>query len=89
MARGERPERPANGLELGLNDDIWELAQNCWDQDPNKRPNVTSVLERLKQMLETRQSVSPMEPPTDGVVVLNSTPSFISKRLKFQALACV
>ena len=33
---GERPSRPTHPA---LTDELWMLAQRCWDQDTRRRPN--------------------------------------------------
>ncbi|KAF9791978.1 kinase-like domain-containing protein, partial [Thelephora terrestris] len=38
--RGERPERPAH---TGLTDKLWELIEQCWHEDPAKRPKMSWV----------------------------------------------
>jgi hypothetical protein len=43
VARGGKPERPQEGFAIP--DDLWNLAEQCWAQDPNKRPSV-NVLRR-------------------------------------------
>ena len=52
--QGERPKKPegADALEMakrGLDDNLWQLLEECWDQNPKKRPNIHQVLERLPQ----------------------------------------
>ena len=50
--QGERPLRPS-GLEAdvivkrGLDDNLWQLLTECWDQQPQKRPKIQEVLRRL------------------------------------------
>lgn len=41
---GERPPRPTH---LALTDRLWSLLQQCWDQDPRLRPNISEVLRIL------------------------------------------
>ena len=41
---GERPSRPMNFDVLGLSEELWALAQQCWDRDPSNRPGITDVL---------------------------------------------
>jgi hypothetical protein len=36
-------------VERGLNDETWELMNRCWDHDPNKRPDIGTVLKELKR----------------------------------------
>jgi len=41
---GKRPSRPPNREILGLSDDVWTLAEKCWDRDPSIRPHVADIL---------------------------------------------
>ena len=38
---GKRPERPAHS---SLTDDLWDLNQRCWDQEPLLRPIIAEVV---------------------------------------------
>jgi len=42
---GNRPERPS---DPNLTDDLWDLTEHCWDQDPHRRPEVSEVVLRLR-----------------------------------------
>jgi len=42
--RGERPSRPADAVQLGLVDEIWELLEDCWQTERTRRPSVKDVL---------------------------------------------
>jgi len=44
VVSGKRPSRPPNREILGLSDDVWTLAEKCWDRDPSVRPYVTDIL---------------------------------------------
>jgi hypothetical protein len=47
---GERPSLPADDLSRrrGLSAEMEDLIQDCWTQDPTKRPSADIVVERLK-----------------------------------------
>ena len=45
---GRRPARPTNPT---LTDDLWELLQRCWSQDPYKRPRMLGVLLALNSSI--------------------------------------
>jgi len=45
VSNGERPRRP--NQKHGLSDLTWTLVQMCWHQEPEKRPSITSVLEKM------------------------------------------
>ena len=49
IPRGDRPNRPKD-----INDVVWGLLTACWDQDPQKRPNIGNVVEKLKIPDESR-----------------------------------
>ncbi|KAF9645430.1 kinase-like protein [Thelephora ganbajun] len=44
IIRGERPPRPAHPA---FTDNLWALTQQCWDEDPNLRPDIQGVLQTL------------------------------------------
>ena len=43
VLRGERPEIPT-----GIDDVVYEVIQDCWLDDPDKRPTAAELAERLK-----------------------------------------
>ena len=45
ITRGERPPRPTH---TNFTDELWELTQRCWDRDPRSRPEVSELLEVLR-----------------------------------------
>jgi len=51
MQSGERPRRPTNPdvIDNGLDDNMWELLQHCWDKDPALRPSIQEVLQVLPE----------------------------------------
>ena len=44
VMNGIRPSRPTHRQ---FTDDLWELMQRSWDQDPESRPEVSLILEAL------------------------------------------
>ncbi|KAJ7914680.1 kinase-like domain-containing protein, partial [Mycena leptocephala] len=42
VTAGARPSRP----EI-ISDGLWSLLQDCWKEDPNKRPKMTEIIRRL------------------------------------------
>ena len=42
---GNRPERPTHP---NLTDDIWNLTEQCWDRDPQRRPDISEIISRLQ-----------------------------------------
>ena len=57
ISRGGRPEMPDNAQAVGLTDEIWNLIESCWQQNPEKRPTMEEV---------TRRSRKPVENDDDG-----------------------
>jgi hypothetical protein len=55
---GEQPPRP-QGLELGLDDEVWKQIQECWSLQPKGRPtigDVQSFLEPLYQKWSPKEN---------------------------------
>jgi Protein tyrosine and serine/threonine kinase len=50
LQTGERPSLPADYLSRrrGLSDEMEDLIQDCWTQDPTQRPSADKVVEQLK-----------------------------------------
>jgi hypothetical protein len=49
VGKGDRPVRPKNpDCLLEPTDDIWMLIQDCWQQEPDARPNMISVYKRIQ-----------------------------------------
>jgi len=57
---GERPERPKGEEGAWFTDDAWETLEQCWSHQPERRPNVEAVLERLEQVSAAWHPPSPM-----------------------------
>lgn len=47
-ARPPRPPEPAGNR--GLSDEVWSLMQDCWAVRPNERPNMTTVVARVREI---------------------------------------
>lgn len=49
VSLGERPLRPtdADCVRRGLDDDMWSLLQECWVKEPERRPTVDAILDRI------------------------------------------
>ncbi|KAF8305017.1 kinase-like protein [Clavulina sp. PMI_390] len=49
--KGKRPEEPTKGVSITpqLKRHLWDLINEMWDQQPNKRPSSNSVVARLKK----------------------------------------
>ena len=47
VQKGDRPERPSSELP----EKIWLLVERCWDQDPDKRPNINDITTEVRLTL--------------------------------------
>lgn len=52
MSRGERPPKPAGGEAIGLAPALWKLTEECWHQNPDKRPDIANVLRRFQAIVD-------------------------------------
>jgi len=48
---GKRPPRPAH---RDLTDDLWEMVERCWNEDPQHRPEISEVILCLRTTLALR-----------------------------------
>jgi hypothetical protein len=56
----KRSPRPLNGaLELGLDDTVWALIENCWKTHPADRPDVHAVHKEISAV-HAAQSSTPV-----------------------------
>ena len=53
---GERPQRPPEDAGELFTDEIWEVLELCWKQQPKDRPNLKRVLSVLEGELTTPPS---------------------------------
>lgn len=53
MLGGSRPQRPTDGLVLGLTDEIWNMVCSCWQNKPEKRPDISEVLKCFATAVST------------------------------------
>lgn len=44
LARGERPKKPKEAVQLGLTDPIWATVEMCWKVQPSDRLTAAQVL---------------------------------------------
>lgn len=71
VSGGGRPKKPLDSEKLGLEPAVWELAEDCWNQDRAKRPDITEVFWRYKLIVTTDPLITPASPDqsSDGVSV--------------------
>jgi serine/threonine protein kinase len=52
LMKGEKPDRPSEQDCAGypMSDDLWQLANDCWEALPGGRPKIFEVLERLQDL---------------------------------------
>ena len=53
MSKGDRPSRPPGADALGLVPALWKLTEECWSQNPDKRPDVANVLRRFLSIMNS------------------------------------
>ena len=58
VMNGDRPQRAAVPLDLGLSDCVWEQMERCWAQDRCERPTIEEVLANLTT--EKEQALVPL-----------------------------
>ena len=57
---GKRPERPNHP---GITDELWDMIQRCWDQEPQERPGMADVARDLRSIVQQNYS---RDIPADG-----------------------
>lgn len=63
IIRGNRPPRPTHS---SFTDRLWELMNQCWDQDRHNRPRMLEVLLALNPLIHERKLVrGPLSVTTD------------------------
>jgi hypothetical protein len=51
VVNGQRPTRPASeDCRYGMTDDIWQLIEDAWSQNPADRPSMLKLEERLRSI---------------------------------------
>ena len=66
VSAGKRPQKPLDGAKLGLEPGVWEITEECWNQDSGKRPNITEVFHRFKVIVVTDPLITPTSPDRPG-----------------------
>lgn len=62
VMRGKRPARPTHALSRtrGFSDELWDLIQMCWAQDPTQRPGAEDVVGRLRALPNLQNDQRPL-----------------------------
>ena len=56
---GERPGIPQGPEEVWFTNDLWGMLEQCWSPQPEERPTIKAVLQRLKNSSKTWQPLPP------------------------------
>ena len=59
VVNGARPVKPDNAVEIGLGGKMWELVEECWSQEPTKRPTIGQILTHLTRVAASSEVVDP------------------------------
>ena len=49
--QGKRPPKPRRFEAQGMNSAVWKIAEKCWHQKAKERPEVSTVLQDLENMV--------------------------------------
>jgi len=53
ISKGERPQKPPGGEALGLGPALWKLTEECWNPNPERRPDIDNVLRHFQAIVDT------------------------------------
>ncbi|KAF9646789.1 kinase-like protein [Thelephora ganbajun] len=59
ISRGERPPKPLPFDVTGMAPVVWKIAQECWHQEANERPEVNAVLQDLEKLANPGDKLVP------------------------------
>ena len=60
---GKRPERPNHP---SITDELWDMIQRCWDQEPQRRPGISEVACHLRSIIRRNRTDYLHDIPADG-----------------------
>ena len=49
-SKGKRPRRPRSFDATGITPGVWAVAERCWHEKPERRPEVKTVLQALENI---------------------------------------
>ncbi|KAI9208150.1 kinase-like domain-containing protein [Polychytrium aggregatum] len=76
LLRSERPKKIR-----GLNEDVWQLIQDCWGNDRNERPIFDEILLRLSYFTELQKD-EPSRPNTPNRLITDRELQFIQEAVQ-------
>ena len=50
VSNGKRPSKPRRFNATGMTPAVWKIAEKCWRQKAEKRPEVSTVLKYLEDL---------------------------------------
>jgi len=81
---GERPERPQGEAGELFTDEIWEVLELCWKQQPNDRPNLKRVLSALEGEMPPSDIDGEAETDTDD----EQSVAYTEKEIDIESRSC-
>ncbi|KAF9643163.1 kinase-like protein [Thelephora ganbajun] len=66
ISQGGRPDMPANAQAVGLTGEMWKLLENCWHQNPKKRPAMGEVVRKWQKFVENINDDNNVAPEERG-----------------------
>lgn len=68
MSRGERPPKPVGGETLGLTPALWRLTEECWSQNPERRPDIDDIALRFQAIVDGGKCADQLNTPPPGLL---------------------
>ncbi|KAF9642298.1 kinase-like protein [Thelephora ganbajun] len=59
ISRGERPPKPRPFDATEMAPEVWKIAQECWHQEANERPEANAVLRDLENLAKPGDKLAP------------------------------
>ncbi|KAF9781215.1 kinase-like domain-containing protein [Thelephora terrestris] len=84
VVSGERPTKPDDAEQIGFGGRTWELVEECWVQQPTRRPKIEQVLAHLTRVAAS----STVFGPTPEIVLSVDASESDSSSEFFVFLAC-
>jgi hypothetical protein len=67
-----RPERPEHHEAPQLMDEIWKLMEDCWVDNPSRRPTADAICDCIHSILDNRRISQPV--PSEPKLAANFEP---------------